>query len=151
MMASPTKATKALKTKLQTAQNKLIRLLLNLPSRAHLTANHFLSMGWLLVADRVQFLAIVLVYKIHYTTKIPMYLSKYFQNVKDVHHHNTRGSSTNHVQPRFNSKKGSNSFASYTTNLWNSIPIAIKECKSLISFKSAYRSHLQEAATRNWE
>ena len=37
-------ATKALKTKLQTAQNKLIRLLLNLPSQAHLTANN--SSSW---------------------------------------------------------------------------------------------------------
>ena len=98
--------TKALKTKLQTAQNKLIGLLLNLPSRPLLTANHniMLSVGWLLVADRVQFLAMGLVYKIHYTTKIPMYLSRYFQNVKDVHHHNTRGSSTNHIQPSFSSK-----------------------------------------------
>ena len=65
-------ATKALKTKLQTAQNKLIRLLLNLPPRAHLTANHMLTVGWLLLADRVQFPAMGLVYKIHYTTKIPI-------------------------------------------------------------------------------
>ena len=148
---SGTVTTEALKTKLQTAQNKLIRLLLKLPSRAHLTANHMLSVGWLLVADRVQFLAMGLVYKIHYTSKIPMYLSKYFINVKDVHHHNTRGSSTNHVQPRFNSKKGSNSFATYTTNMWNSLPTAIKESKSLVSFKTALKGHLQEAATRNWD
>ena len=62
---------------------------------------------------------------------------------------NTRGSSssTNHVQPRFSSKKGSNSFASYTTNLWNSLTIAIKESKSLVSFKSALKCHLQAAAT----
>ena len=31
------------------------------------------------------------------------------------------------------------------------ILIAIKESKSLISFKSALKSHLQEAATKNWE
>ena len=144
-------ATKALKTKLQTAQNKLIRLLLNLPSQAHLTANHILSVDWLLVDDRVKYLAMGMVYKIHYTTKIPMYLSNYFKNVKDVHKHNTRGSSTNHFQPRFGSKKGLNSFACYTTNMWNSLPIALKECKSLTSFKSALKSHLQAAATRNWE
>ena len=144
-------ASKALKTKLQTAQNKLVRLLLNLPSRAHLTANHFTNVGWLLVADRVQFLAMGLVYKIHYTNKIPMYLSKYFINVKDVHQYNTRGSSTNHVQPRFGSKKGSNSFACYTTNSWNSLPLAIKECESLTSFKTSLKGHLQAAATRNWE
>ena len=80
-----------------------------------------------------------------------MYLSKYFKNVKDVHQYNTRGSSTNHVQPRFSSKKGSNSFACYTTNSWNSLPIAIKECESLTSFKATLKGHLQAAATRNWE
>ena len=44
-------APQSLKNKLQTAQNKLVRLLLNLPSRAHLTANHFINMGWLLFAN----------------------------------------------------------------------------------------------------
>ena len=48
-------------------------------------------------------------------------------------------------------KKGSNSFACYTTNSWNSLPIAIKECKSLTSFKATLKGHLQAAATRNWE
>ena len=53
---------------------------------SHLTANHMLSMGCLLVADRKQFLAMGLVYKIHYTNKYS-YLSRYFQNVKDEHQH----------------------------------------------------------------
>ena len=71
-------ASKALKTRLQTAQNKLVRLQLNRPPRAHLNHDHFVSLGWLTVADRVQHLAMGLVYKIHYTTKIPMYLTKYW-------------------------------------------------------------------------
>ena len=105
-------------------------------------------MGWLTVADRVQQIAMGLGYKIHYTSKIPMYLTNYFLKVKDVHGHNTRGSSTNHVQPRFNTIKGSNSFSSYTTNMWNALPQALKECKSLASFKIGMKSHLQAAATR---
>ena len=133
------------------AQNKLVRLLLNLPSRTHLTANHLISTGWLRVADRVQFLALSLVHKIHFSTKIPLYLSKYFQKVKDLHHHNTRGSSTDHVQPRYGSKKGINSFACYTTKAWNSLPKALKECTSLTSFKASLKGHLQAAAVRNWE
>ena len=73
-------STMAIRTKLRTAQNKLIRLSLNLPSRAHFTAN----------LDRVQHLAMGLVYKINYTTKISMYLSE-FLYVKDVYNSNTRG------------------------------------------------------------
>ena len=86
-----------------------------------------------------------------YTTAlIPMYLAKYFIKVKDVHNYNTRGSATDHVQPRVNSKKGSNSFFCYTTNMWNALPKAIKECGSLASFKIALKDHLQAAAVRNW-
>ena len=63
---APHHTTKALKTKLQTARNKMIRLLLNLPSQAHLTANQLLSVEWLTIANRVQHLAMGLVHKIHH-------------------------------------------------------------------------------------
>ena len=124
--------------------------MLGLPPRAHLTDHHHESVGWLKVADRVQHLAMGLVYKIHYTSKIPMYLTNYFLKVKDVHDHNTRGSSTNHHQRRFNTKQGSNSFSCYTTNMWNALPQALKECKSLAFFKIGHlKSHLQTVATRD--
>ena len=133
-----------------TAQNKLVRLQLNLPSRAHLNHDHFTSLGWLTVADRVQHLAMGLVFKIHNTTKIPMYLTDYFLKVKDRHNYNTRGSSTDHVQPRHGSNKGLNSFSCYATKMWNALPKVLKECKSLPSFKTALKSHLQATTSRNW-
>ncbi|KAK1894350.1 Retrovirus-related Pol polyprotein from type-1 retrotransposable element R1 4 [Dissostichus eleginoides] len=141
---------KALKTKLQTSQNKLVRLLLDLTSRTHLTPVHFDNLGWLRVDDRVQQLAMGLVYKIHYTTKVPMYMSKYFPKVNEYHDHNTRGSSTNHVKPRFGSKKGLNTFRNYATSMWNALPTAVKECESLLTFKTSLKEHLRETAIRNW-
>ena len=143
-------APQALKTKLQTAQNKLIRVLLHLPYQTHLTASHQTSVGWLKVDDRVLQLAMGLVYKIHNTTLIPKYLSNYFINIKDVHNYNTRGSATDHVQPKVNSNKGSNSFFCYTTKMWNALPKVLKECGSLASFKITLKNHLQAAAVRNW-
>ena len=139
-------APKALKTRLQTSQNKLVRLLLNLPPRAHLDPGHFERVGWLRVDDRVQQLAMGLVFKIYNTNKIPMYLKDYFLKVKDRHNYNTRGSSTDLVQPRHDSNKGLNSFSCYATNMWNALPKAVKECKSLTSFKTALKYHLQTAA-----
>ena len=130
---------KTLKTRLQTSQNKLVRLLLGLTPRTHLTPAHFDSLGWLRVDDRVQHLAMGLVHKIRYSTKIPLYLSKYFHNVNEVHSHNTRGSATNHVQPRFGTNKGLNSFRSYATKMWNALPTVIKACESLDSFKTALK------------
>ena len=141
---------KTLKTRLQTSQNKLVRLQLGLHPRSHLTPTHFSEVGWLRVEDRVKQLALSLVYKIHYTSLVPQYMSSYFQNVKDLHNHNTRGSSTNHVKPRFRTKKGLNSFAFYATSEWNVLPIAVKESTSLLAFKTTLKEHLQVVATRNW-
>ena len=62
---------KTLKTRLQTSQNKLVRFLLDLHPRSHLTPTHFSTVGWLRVEDRVKQLAMSLVYKIHFTTLIP--------------------------------------------------------------------------------
>ena len=91
-----------------------------------------------------------LVHKIRYSTKIPMYLSNYFLNVNKVHTHNTRGSATNHVQARFGTNKGLNSFSAYATKMWNALPTVIKTCKSLDPFKAALKRHLGMAAILNW-
>ena len=141
---------KTLQTRLQTSQNKLLRLLLALAPRTHLTPAHFSKVGRLRVEDRVKQLALGLVYKIHYTSLIPQYMSNYFQNVKDLHNHNTRGSSTNHVKPRFRSNKGLNSFSFYATTMWNALPQNVKESASLTTFKTALKEHFHEAAIPNW-
>ena len=141
---------KAMKTRLQTSQNKLVRLLLGLAPRTHLTPAHFDRVGWLRVDDRVQYLAMAQVHKIRYSSKIPRYLSNYFLNVNEVHTHNTRGSATNHVQPRSCTNKGLNSFRSYATKMWNSLPTGIKSCTSLDSFKASLKEHLRLTAIRNW-
>ena len=101
-------------------------------------------MGWLRVDDRVLQLAMGLVYKIHYTTLIPKYLSKYFTNIKDVHNYNTRGSATDHFQPRVKTNKGSNSFFLLCHQNVESLTKGhkLKECGSLASFKIALKTHL---------
>ena len=43
---------KVLKTKLQTNQNKLIRFVLDLESRAHISKEHFELLNWLPVNSR---------------------------------------------------------------------------------------------------
>ena len=62
---------KNLKARLQTSQNKLVRFLLDLHPRSHLTPTHFSKVGWLRVEDRVKQLGLSLVYKIHYTSLVP--------------------------------------------------------------------------------
>ena len=142
-------ATKAQKHRLQTSQNKLIRLVLGLTPTTHLTPTHFAEMGWLRVDDRVKQMAMGLVYKIHYTSLLPKYLTDYFQKVSERHNHNTRGSSTNHVKPKFKTNKGLSSFSYYSTTMWNSLPRAIKECPTLSTFKVTLRAHLQTTVNQS--
>ena len=44
-----------LKLKLQKAQNKCIRVCLNLPPRSHIDSLHFRKINWLPVSDRVEY------------------------------------------------------------------------------------------------
>ena len=49
---------KVLKYKLQTTQNKLIRFVLDLESRAHISKEHFELLNWLPVNSRVDHLTL---------------------------------------------------------------------------------------------
>ena len=74
---------KSLKTKLQTSQNKLVRMLLKLNPRTHLTSAHFRSLGWLRVEERVSQLSLCLVFKI-LNEAVPNYLVGYLSRVRDA-------------------------------------------------------------------
>ena len=131
----------SLKTKLQTSQNKLIRLLLDLGPMTHLTSTHFDSLGWLRVEDRVNQLKMGLTFKIVNVAlpsmpSVPAYLTNHLKKVSDHHSHNTRGSVNNDlVPPTFNTNMGKSSFYSTATQVWNSLTPSLKKCRLLASFK----------------
>ena len=52
--------------------------------------------------------------------------------------------------PELAKKKGSDSFFCYATKMWNALPTGIKECQSLLSFKTALKEHLWTAAIHTW-
>ena len=52
-----------LKHRLQTSQNKLIRLVLDLPMRTHLESSHFDKVGWLKVEDCVSQMQLCMVHR----------------------------------------------------------------------------------------
>ena len=145
----------SLKTKLQTSQNKLIRLLLGLGPMTHLSPTHFASLGWLRVEDRVKQLKMGLAFKIVNENlpdmpPIPAYLSKYLQKVSDTHSHNTRGSVNNNlVPPTHKTNMGKFSFYSTATQDWNGLTPSLKKCSSLGSFKTALKTHLSGGLKRS--
>ena len=54
---------KVLKNKLQTSQNKFIRFVLDLKSRAHISKEHFELLNWLPVNSRVDHLTLCHVFQ----------------------------------------------------------------------------------------
>ena len=61
------------KTRFQTTQNRLIRYILNYDGRHHLCSEDFKLVGWLNVNDRIEYLTLCLMYKMH-VKKGPSYL-----------------------------------------------------------------------------
>ena len=139
------------KTKLQTSQNKLIRLLLGLGPMAHLCESDFESIGWLREEDRVKQLKMGLTFTIVNATlpsmpSVPTYLNNYLKKVRNTHSHNTRGSVNNDlVPPIFRTNMGKSTFHSTATQVWNTLPSSLKKSTSLSSFKKGLKRFLLTA------
>ena len=132
---------KKLKNKLQTSQNKLVRLVLKLPARAHLESSHFARLGWLKVDDRVSMIKLCLVKRI-VQGEVPKYLCNYFNSIRDHHQYSTRGSSTDFIPYKFKSMMGKESFLYSAAKQWNSLPKQIKTLPSLATFKKQVKKWL---------
>lgn len=132
---------KILKNKLQTSQNKLIRLIHNVHARTHLLPCHFRSLKWLTVEDRVAYFNLNMVHRI-INCETPVYLINYFNRVNGVHSYSTRRSSTDLVLYRFNTQLGKRSFLYSGAVLWNNLPDNIKNKVSNGAFKLAVKKWL---------
>lgn len=133
---------KILKTRLQSAQNKLVRIILKLHPRTHLLPEHFDSLKWLRVEERVTLIKLCMVHRI-LNNAAPDYLRSYFIKVSDVHDHATRGSFSNLVPVRFKRNIGQNTFRYTACVAWNDLPSFMKSMSSLISFKIALKRWLR--------
>ena len=56
--------TSYLKNRLQTFQNKVVKVILNLPERTHLDPSHFENLGWLKVQQKVSQIELRIMHKI---------------------------------------------------------------------------------------
>ena len=128
-----------LKKKLQTAQNKMIRFILNYSSRRHLFVTDFVRTGFLSVECRFEYLSMNLMYNI-YNDLAPSYLC-HFRKVNSVHSHRTRNSAMSYVIPRVKTQ-GSFSFMFTGAKLWNNLPDSIRAITSKDNFKKKCKSYV---------
>ena len=131
-----------LKKKLQTAQNKLIRVILKVHPRTHLDRAHFDKLKWLTVEKRTLYMKLMLTFKI-VLNLVPKYLKNYFTRVSKSHQHSTRGSATDFIPNRFKTLIGKNSFKYSTTTEWNLLPTNLKQSSSIVTYKVALKRWLQ--------
>ena len=104
------------------------------------------SLHWLPIRQRIQHKVIALMYKC-LKGEAPHYLSELIQEKTQGRLGLRSTSSGLLVIPRINAKTfTSRSFSVYAPTLWNALPSNIRSCTTLISFKSALKTHLFKQA-----
>ena len=130
---------KATQKKLQTAQNKVIRCILNMNYTEHVYCSCFKKLKWLNVAMRVKYLTLSLMYKVAYGSA-PSYMMDLVRSVGNSRY-NTRRSNMAFVLPAVKSR-GQTTFTYNGIRLWNNLPNCIKVVESKNLFKSQCKNHL---------
>ena len=130
---------KAVKLRLQTAQNKVIRYILKYGNRHHIAFSDFSNLKWLNVAGRVDYLALNLMYNVFNKTA-PSYMCD-FQETRSVHNHTTRNSNLTYFVPHVKTQ-GSKTFKSNGLKLWNNLPYTVKTAETKEFFKKRCKHFL---------
>lgn len=126
--------------RLQCAQNKVIRFILNKDPRYHINKEDFQMLGLLNIQTRATQLRLNHVYNIFHGI-CPNYMEENFLKVSNIHYHNTRGHTFNFQIPRISSCS-SCSFYYNAIKDWNRLPDNIKSITRKPSFKKEIKSHL---------
>jgi len=129
---------KGLKDKLQVAQNKMIRFILNLGGQAHIGQRELGKAGFLNVPKRVTQLKLGHVFKIN-NKSCPLYLTHHFRKLnEDEGRTATRAKSHNFHVPGI----CTNTFVYTAIKDWNDLPSSIKDLTVEKSFKAKAKEHL---------
>merc|ERR1711874_804384 len=136
---------KGLKDKLQVAQNKTMRFILNLNSRTHIGNQELEKAGCLKVPDRVKQLKLGHVFRIK--NKIcPQYLLANFQLLNENENRiRTRAKANNFYKPRM----CINTFTYSAIDDWNSLPNNIKSMKNEKMFKDSLKKTILKDAKKS--
>lgn len=134
---------KSLKKKLQVAQNKVVRFILNLQPMTSINYNILSEINMLKVEDRVKQLRLNHVFNIFHNLS-PQYLKQNFVPISSSHTHRTRASFYNFKIPTI---KGCDSDTFYYNAIldWNSLPDSIKSTRNKETFKASIKSYLLTA------
>jgi hypothetical protein len=122
--------------RLQKLQNRGARILLGLDSRSHVT-DMMENLKWLNVKQRCELHTATMVYKIK-NNIAPPYLTQLLSNEHSSHSYETRSTIRGDLNvPNARLKAKQRTFQYRGSNIWNELPINIRNAPSLNAFKSA--------------
>ena len=130
---------KAIKSKLQCAQNKCIRFCLQLGNRKHIGLNELENINWLNINDRFEQCISVSVFKF-FNNKSPFYMNDIFIPAENGRV-STRNSYQKLSQPFRKTTQGQNSLSFIGPSVWNQLSESIKKCTSVNTFKHRLKIH----------
>lgn len=126
-------------SRLQRIQNKAARLVTRTSKKEHITPV-LKNLHWLPVSHRVLFKTMVLVYKC-LNNQAPNYLQALLQPYRRDARLRQAHESTLYV-PVSKGHFGKSAFSCAAPSMWNQLPIAVREAKSLQSFKRSLKTYL---------
>ena len=128
---------KNLKNRLQVTQNKIIRFVLQMDPRRHVSSDSFRSQGRLPISKRVEQIILNHVFKIK-SGLSPDYMLEHFIPASSVHAYGTRFRDTESFTIPKVKGFGKKYFAYI---LWNTLPTDIRSIQRHKAFKLAVKSH----------
>ena len=122
---------------LQLIQNAAAKAIVGLHKYDHL-GDTLKELHWLPISYRIKFKVLLLVYKC-LNGLGPDYLMSLFKFASATH-------TIQLIEPRIFSQYGERSFHRVGPKMWNELPLDLKTCSSLESFKVALKTHLFKQA-----
>ena len=132
---------KVLKNKLQVTQNKIIRFVLNMDSKAHVGSEVFKSLGWLSVSKRVDQIILNHVFKVK-SGQSPDYMVEQIIPASSIYSYGNRFRETGCFSIPKVKCFGKKSFGYNWCVLWNELPGDIRNLQRYPNFKVAVKKFL---------
>ena len=125
--------------RLQRIQNRAARIISNARKYDHVSPL-LKQLHWLPVHKRIMYKVSLFVYKSMYNL-IPSYISSLFCPIQQSRYPLRSRSDPLLLQiPRINSKKGQQNIIFSGPTIWNSLPLSIRSCTSVASFKRTFKN-----------
>ena len=127
-------------TRLQRVQNRLVRMTVQLPFRAHV-GDARIALHWLPIRERIVFKLAVLAFEVR-RTREPSYLAELLISRVPARMLRSSSDASQLVNPRTRNKRYTRAFSSAAPTVWNALPSYLRECGSLKTFKTRLKSFL---------